>query len=327
MTIQNDRASAEEWDPKLSVILITPDGCDTIRPVLRHLQAQSVSRELEIVVVAPAKEAIQLEAPELQGFHSVEVVPYAGLMSSTSAARANAVRIARAPLVAFVEDHSFPQPGWAKAFLIAHKGVWAAVGPSVGNANPERLISWANLLIEYAPWLEVSQPQELEHLPAHNSSYKRAILLNYGEALDLMLEAESVLHWDLRKKGFKLRLDSEARTLHLNYSSIRASTKLRFHAGRIFSAARSRDWSTRRRLVYAVAGPLIPLIRVLRIFRHARARFWNKLPTGTFEVLFLLLLCDAAGEMAGYIFGSGSEASRAGKFEFHQDRQRVASSR
>jgi len=326
MTIDSDLAIAQTRDPKLSVILLAPDGCDSVRAVLRHLQAQSVSRELEIVVVSPRKEAIRLEAPELQGFHSVEVVPYNRLVSSTSAARATAVAAAHAPLVAFVEDHSFPQPGWAEAFLTAHKGLWAAVGPSVGNANPESPTSWANLMIEYAPWLEVSESHGSEHLPGHNSSYKRAILLNYSKALATMLEAESVLHWDLRKKGFNLRLDSDARTLHLNYSSIQTSIKLRFHAGRIFAAARARDWGNAKRLVYAAAAPLIPVVRTSRIFRHAWARFWNKLPRRTFAVLFLLLLCDAAGEMAGYIRGMGSEASRAGKFEFHQDRHRTVPS-
>src|SRR5271165_5656344 len=226
--------------PAMSVVVITPDGYETIATVLRHLEAQSVKRQLEVVIVAPATDAIPLDAPELQGFHKVQLVPFAGVVSSTSAARVAGVRAARAPVVAFVEDHSFPQPGWAEALIAAYSGPWAAVGPAVGNANPGNSISWANLLIEYEPWLDAVVPEAVEHLPGHNSSYKRALLLEYGDALEAMLEAESVLHWDLRTRGFQLRLEPAARTLHLNYSTVPASIQLRFHAGRIFAAARAR---------------------------------------------------------------------------------------
>ena len=54
---------------------------------------------------------------------------------------------------------------------------WAAVGPVMANANPRSVTSWANLLIEYAPWLEPSAGGEREHLPGHNGSYKRATAL------------------------------------------------------------------------------------------------------------------------------------------------------
>jgi hypothetical protein len=39
------------------------------------------------------------------------------------------------------------------------------------------------------------------------------------------------------------------------------------------------------------------------------------------------LACDAAGEMAGYLMGADSEGERAGKFEFHADRQPTAAKR
>ena len=59
---------AANGQPTMSVVVITPDGYDTISTVLRHVHAQSVKDELEIVIVAPAVEAIPLHAPALQGF-------------------------------------------------------------------------------------------------------------------------------------------------------------------------------------------------------------------------------------------------------------------
>ena len=313
--------------PTMSVVVITPDGYDTISRVLRHVHAQSVKEELEIVVVAPTVDAIPLDAPAVQGFQAVRVVPFGAVASSTAAARAAGVRAARAPIVAFVEDHCFPQPGWAAALIAAHREPCAAVGPSVGNANPHSAVSWANLLIEYAPWLEPATAGAVEHLPGHNSSYKRNILLEYGPTLETMLETESILHWDLRAKGFVLLLEPAATSLHMNFTTIGASMRLRFHGGRLFAAARARRWTLGRRLIYTAAAPLIPLVRLRRIL--AQAWRWREAapPANAFPALAFLLACDAAGEMAGYLLGAGAEAQRAGGFEFHVDRHATAAAR
>ena len=310
--------------PAMSVVVITPDRYDTISTVLRHVHAQSVRKELEIVIVAPTVDAIPLDAPAVQGFRGVRVVPFEAVASSTAAARAAGVRAARAPIVAFVEDHCFPQPGWAAALVAAHREPWAAVGPAVGNANPHSAIGWANLLIEYAPWLEPATAGAVEHLPGHNSSYKRNVLLEYGPALETMLESESILHWDLRAKGFALLLEPAATTLHMNFTTIGASTRLRFHSGRLFAAARARRWPLGRRHLYTAAAPLIPLVRVRRILAQAWRRGDAALPANAFPALAFLLGCDAAGEMAGYLLGAGAEAQRAGEFEFHVDRHATA---
>jgi hypothetical protein len=308
----------------MSVVVITPDRYETIGKVLHHLHNQSACHDLEIIIVAPDLEVIPRDAPALQGFWGVRVLPYASITCSPAAARVAGVRAARAAVVAFVEDHSFPQPGWAAALIAAHCGPWAAVGPAVGNANPDSAISWANFLIEYAPWMDPAIAGVAEHLPGHNSSYKRAILLEYGDALETMLEAESILHWDLRAKGFQLCLEPAARTLHLNFSGAGASMRLRLHGGRMFAAARARSWPIARRLAYGAAAPLIPLVRMRRILAqvpHDRRR--ATLPNGALRAMLFLLMCDGAGEMAGYLIGARGEAQRAGEFEFHVDRRRT----
>jgi hypothetical protein len=54
---------------------------------------------------------------------------------------------ARHPVVAFGEDHGFPERSWAQALLEAY----GDFGPAVRNANPGNAASWADLLIAYAP--------------------------------------------------------------------------------------------------------------------------------------------------------------------------------
>ncbi len=308
--------------PAMSVVVITPDRYDTIRDVMRALAAQSAKQELEIVIVAPSAPLVPADAPEVRDFMAISVLPFAHVARAAAAARAAAIHAARAPIVAFVEDHSFPQPGWARALIEAHRKPYAAVGPAVGNANPGSTIGWANLLIEYAPWMEPACARAVDHLPGHNSSYKRAVLLPYGQELESLLEAESILHWELRSRGLQLWLEPAALTLHMNFTSLAASTRLRLHGGRLFAGARARQWSRARRLAYAAAAPLIPVVRLRRILADTRAARRNSaLPHLTYPALLFLLLCDAAGEFMGYVSGAGAEAQRAATFEINADRR------
>jgi hypothetical protein len=306
--------------PALSVLIMTPAGFQTIAKVMSYLRAQSVRECLEILIVVPPGAQLELDKLALEGFCQVRVVEVAEI-ASTAQARAAGVRRASAPIVAFVEDHSFPEPGWAEALIEAHKEPWAVVGPTIGNANPATAVSWANLLIEYLPWLVPAQGGAVDHLPGHNSSYKRDILLAYGPDLEAMLEAESVLHWDLRSRGYRLWLEPAARTNHLNVSSPLASLALRFHGGRLFAAARARRWSRLRRLLYAFGGPLIPLVRLQRILRRLRhldqpAHLWVRV----LPALVVGLCADGVGEMVGYALGAGSSQRKLADLEFRRNR-------
>jgi hypothetical protein len=304
----------------MSVILLTPDCIETIRHTLRCLGAQSVKDCLEIVLVSPASAQLDLGDRDLRGFGDIQVVRLAA-MSSTAAARAAGIRQSSAPVVAFVEDHSFPNPEWAATLIRAHEGSLAAVGPVIENANPGSAISWANLLIEYGEWLDSSPDHAPQHLPGHNSSYKRRILLDYGEKLELMIQAESVLHWDLRSHGFNIATERKARTKHLNFSRLAPSSQMRFWSARLFGASRVHDWSFLRRVVYVGGGPLIPLVRSLRILRHIRGRRWHyRQRIRVLAVVLFLLICDAGGEMVGYVFGPGCAEERVADFEFHRER-------
>lgn len=306
--------------PDLSVVIITPDQYATIRKTVGHLQAQTVAERLEIVIVAPSTDVLNLNPEALEVFQAVRVAEV-GMIQSTAAARAAGVREATAPVVAFAEDHSYPEPDWAEALIEAHRRPEVAVvGPVLGNANPATLTGWANLLIEYSPWLAPAEAGNVEHLPGHNSSYKRSILLEYDADLEAMLKAESILHWDLRKQGYQLYLEPAATTNHLNFSRPLDSIVLRFYGGRLFAAARSRRWSRLRRLLYAGAAPLIPLVRLRRILAELRkpGRPGHLLPR-ILPALIVGLIADGTGEMVGYISGAGDTMQTLTPLEFHRE--------
>jgi glycosyltransferase involved in cell wall biosynthesis len=304
----------------MSVIVVTPDRYETVRKTIRHLRAQKVKARIEVVLVAPSVDGLGLDEKELSGFHQFSVVAV-GHMRSTARARAAGVLKACAPVVAFAEDHAFPAPGWAEALINAHREDWAAVGPVMSNANPGSLTSWANLAVEYGPWLAPMTGGEVEHLPGHNGSYKRELLLEYGDRLEEMLDAESVLQWDLRARGHRLYLEPKARTFHENFTAPLSSVVLRFYGGRLFAAARARRWPIWRRLLFIGGSPLIPLVRFSRLARELRRRdgtrrLWPRLA----PMLFAALVFDGAGELVGYAFGAGRAMAILSDMEFHRQR-------
>jgi hypothetical protein len=306
--------------PLMSVVVITPDRYATISKTIRHLRAQKVCGQLEVVLVAPSTKEFQLDEAAMEKFLQYKVIEV-GAVSSTARARAKGALAASAPIVAFAEDHAYPASGWAEALIKRHRENWAAVGPAMSNANPRSITSWANLLIEYAQWLDPTEGGERDHLPGHNGSYKRGILLEYGERLEAMLDAESVLHWDLRAKGHRLYLEPEARTFHQNFSMRSPSLTLRFNGGRLFASSRARYWPTWRRAVFTCASPLIPVVRCLRItrelFRPGRPR---RLLLRVLPALIVGLIFDGAGEMTGYALGPGQAMAKLSDMEFHRER-------
>jgi hypothetical protein len=314
-------------EPLLSVVVVTPHGYKTIERTMAHLRAQTIHDRLEVLIAAPSSAELAMPPSERQGLMRLEVVEV-GPIESSAHARAVAVRQASAAIVALAEDHSFPRPGWAEALVSAHRQPWAAVGPVLENANPSTLTSWANLLVEYAPFLHPAQPAEAEHLPGHNGSYKRDVLLQYGPQLGAMLEAESVLHWDLGARGHRLYLEPAARVQHLNFSRPLSWLGLRFHGGRAFAAARSRNWPLWRRVAYACGGPLIPWVRLRRIVRELQrpGRPSDLLPT-VLPLVTLALIVDAAGEMAGYTLGAGNSQRKLAGYEFDRPRYLTAEDR
>jgi hypothetical protein len=158
---------------------------------------------------------------------------------------------------------------------------------------------------------------EVDFLPGHNTSYKRSLLLDYGEDLDTIMEAETILHWSLRAAGHRLLLEPRARIVHLNFAQFMPFTHIHFNGGRIFAATRARyqNWSGLDRWLFAVGTPLVPLVRLWRIVRsHPRASL-AVLPN-----LVYGLMMDAVGQFYGCLFGVGDARERLSQYEFDRVR-------
>lgn len=306
----------------LSVVIVTPDRYDTIRKTIGYLRSQTVADRLEIVIVAPSKQSLDLDAAHLAPFAGFCVVEV-GHVDSLGEGNAAGVREATASVIALLEDHSRPERHWAEAILAAHRSDWAAVGPAMGNPNPKSAVSWADFLLAFGTWWIPTPSGEIDHLPTHNASYKRSVLLEYGAELEDLLKAEIILQWDLGARGHRLYLDSDARVYHVNFELLRSMLPVQLHAGRVFAAVRSRGWPPSRRALYAGGSPVIPFIRLRHVLRQiARRPGRSELPVTVYPIIFLGLAASALGEALGYALGIGNAGRSLGRYEFHRDRHR-----
>jgi hypothetical protein len=227
-------------------------------------------------------------------------------------------RAAKASVVVYVEEHSYPATGWAEALIAAHRGPWAAVGPAVCNANPETGESWAALFLEFGAWVPPATAGEACLLAAHQTSYKKAVLLRYGPELGSLLESEAALHARLRSDGHRLYFEPAAQTEHVNVSRLPSLIRATFLGYRMFAADRAAHarWPFSRRALYVAGTPLLPPLRLYRVVRevHRSGKLFDVGPR-MFVPLLLASFSASAGELAGYSCGAGVTARKRLSYE------------
>ncbi len=313
----NQPLRAPPLEPALAAIVVIPDLYPTVQATMRALQAQTAAAQMEIVFVAPTP--LEVNVAELHTFHSWQIVTHP--FESIGEGYAAGIHATRAPVVVLTEDHSFPAPNWAERLLAAHQNPHTVVAPAMRNGNPDTATSWADFLIAYGKWAEPITSGAMDFLPGHNSSYKRAALLAQQEHLVERLQAETVLHWELRAQGHSLYLEATTHTAHLNFAMLRPWLAAQLYSARIFAAQRARTWHAGKRALYALASPLVPVIRFLRL--------WGAVQRQTFDLrvraqVCLLLACglgvDAIGQALGYALGADATRAQNLAHEFHRVR-------
>ena len=89
--------------------------------------------------------------------------------------------------------------------------------------------------------------------------------------------------------------------------------------GRVYASSLREGWSTPRKAIYALASPLIPLVRFgrsLRLIRRPSHR--DIVPTAVIPALALGILCDGAGQVMGHIAGVGRSEEELSGYEYRR---------
>lgn len=307
--------SSEADRPALTALVVTPGDFGNIRRTVAALAAQTVASRVELLIVAPHEGIAEAAKGRLDAFHSVEI-QVVGPIANVDHAVADHLLRARAPVVAPIEDHVFPEPEWAERLLEQWREGCDGVAPAVVNANPRRGLSWLNLLIAYGSWAENRPEGPHEAAPVHNGSFRRDSLAPLAANLRAGWNREGGVLREMKAKGATFRFAPRARIRHLNPSSLSSTAKLRFDAGRLYAANRAADegWGLGKRGAYAALSPLIPVVRYVRMRKDLFAGSdLSEVKMGPW--MFLGLVFDAAGQAAGYLKGAGGARDSLATFE------------
>jgi hypothetical protein len=299
--------------PALSYV-IPCGGWRHVARVADCLLAQEERGSIEFVLAGPASIEDEIPPHARESFWGVNVVhadPHA-----LHEARAAGLLAASAPVAIVGETHCYPQPGWAGAFIAAFAdGTWDAVGPQIVNANPGTGLSWANLSLDYGPFLRPERGQT-DALPGQNAGVRTELLERHRADLPDRMRMPYLFFTSLHEGGARLLIEPAARSAHLNVTDRRTWLVERFGAGRIFASDRCSNWSRRRRLVYTAGSPVIPLLRARRALRDLRRAGG---PLRALPPLAVGLLASALGEAAGYATGYGNSEARIFRVELDRE--------
>jgi hypothetical protein len=303
--------------PELSIVLVTPSTIAPLRGTLDHLQRQTVRDRIELVLVGPHPDSFDdVDPTSLRGFAGWTTVA-AGTIREAERASAAGVAKARAPLVALLENHVFPEAGWAQAVMQAHRGPWAAVASVIDNANPTTSSSWVEHLLSYGFHDGSVTGGEVARPSRNNLTWKREVLVGFGDRLAELLKRDGGLVEEVGRSGGRWWRESSARLLHLNVSLLVPTLALRVHSARASAAKRARveGWTAARRWLYVAGSPAFPLLRVRALMQRLRARGEHAVPKRTWPLFGVVLLFDSLGQAIGFAFGAGESAERAGRFD------------
>jgi hypothetical protein len=306
--------------PALSVIVVVGPRRAHAERMLADLAAQQAREALEVVLVDTAVGAGPIAVP--RGLRA-KVVPHD---DDGSYARSRVAGLAhcRAPVVAFIEDHCFPEPGWAGAVIEAHREPWAAVSYRIINANPEGYFGRAGMMADFGPWVAAEGRTESRYLASNNVSYKRAVLDAHARDLPVLFAPDQVFFEVLAREGHKLCFDGGAVAAHWNVDRPVEMARATIAFSRLYAANRARTlgWSRRQRLLYGLLVPFLSVPLRTRTLFEAVRRQPALAPDVLATLPFLMpsFIASGLGSSLGYLGGPGGAEGTVNHLELSTER-------
>ncbi len=308
--------------PILTVILLAGPLRTRAERMLRSVLEQSLIDRLEVILIDFEPD----DVPPLSGSDHPAVTFLRGNPAwDFGQGRAEGVRMAHAPIVAFLEEHAWACPGWAEALVKAHEETWAGVGSEYAPANPHIGISDAVGVFNFPTALAPAARGTASTIPGHNSSYKRDLLLAFGDQLEALLLVEIVLQMRLQEAGHQLFIEPDSKFHHANETYLRSIVKGMFWSNRCLGAVRPHlmGWSTGQFLFRLLIAPLTPFSRMAKLFLYTRRQSRAKLGSllRTLPLVLLIQTVAVAGHTWGMLFGMGRAGIRFRDYEISEPRQ------
>ncbi len=292
--------------PLLSVVLAT-DNYERGRQLIESVLRQTIADRIELVLATSSPDEVRERTAGLEGFHSIVVVPQDTVVP-LSRPRSAGVHASSAPYIFIAETHAYPDPDVCERIVELLAEGWSIVVPGLRNANPRNGISWGGFLSDYGAWSRALPAGETQRVPAHNTAFRREVLMDFGDDLEKAFGFGDGLHEGMKARGQKAWFEPVVVVEHVNIHRTRHWLRERYLSGVLIGGARSAKWPWSRRLLYVAASPLIPFVILSRVkggVREVGRR--ETLPRSTYPILFGGAILKVVGEVRGYLFGTNEK--------------------
>ncbi len=285
----------------LVVVVAVQDARETVEECLGAICGQLLPGERVVVVDASedgSADLVRREFPDVlvHGRTAGTLVPQ--LWRDGIAATQEAI-------VVLTTAHCVPEEGWLAALRagFGDEGVVAVGGP-IEPGPSLGVVGWAIYFQRYSAFMPPLTEGVVGDVAGDNAAYRRAAL----EATATLMATgfwEPVIHREFRRSGWRLVLDPGAVVRYRQSHEVLGFCAQRYRHARYFAALRAGGQPMARRLVRAVAAPLVPPLLLWRIAARVRGngRYGRELARAL-PFLLPFLACWAAGEASGYLAGA-----------------------
>ena len=292
--------------PSLSIVIASGAGGEFLFRLLDALAPQAQAEGAEVIVADRVGGATAARLARDYAFASV--IPVArgadGRKPSVPQLRAAAVARAKGDVVAVIEEHCRPPPGWARAIRESFQDGDAAIGGPILDDGWTRRRDWVVLFSEYHNFLPPWDDGERALLNGANIAYRRALLEKHR---DLLASGywEVVLHPVLAGEG-RMRGLQRLGVHHTGPFDYAYYLHQRYLLSRVWGAMQREKASLGRRAFYLLAAPLFPFLLLARITARVRRSPYLGPYLRTLPLLVPVAFTYVLGEWSGYAFGFGN---------------------
>jgi Glycosyl transferase family 2 len=287
----------------LTVVLIAGNRRERAQRMLRSVLEQDIADQIVVMVYdradQPARDLPELTLPNII-YEAVDKGSTIGQL------RARATLAAATDIIAFIEEHVVVPPGWARESLRRHAEGYAGVTGILASGNSR--YRWARIIfsITYGNYMRPQQAGDTTQIPGPNSSFIRSKILKFREELEWLLGTDILLIRRLVADGEKLYRAADLTLKHWNETALFDGCTALFFWNQMYicNLVTVEKWSLTHRALYLLATPLVPFVRALKNYTHAKQntpdmrQFFADLPAA-----LVLHAASAAGMAAGLLLG------------------------
>lgn len=293
--------------PSISVVIASKVGPPFIDQCLESIEKETKELGAEAIVVIPEGNSdaarIETEFPWTRVIEAPE--------REVPALRRRGVDEARGELIAVIEEHCSAREDWLhKATAALSRNAYGSVGGPVVDYDYDTLRDWTVYFCEYNGALPPVPDGETTELNDANIAYPRSVLIEHRDLLDEGYWPMT-LHSTLLAKGHKFLSVPDMVVYHRGPFKFGYYLRQRYLFSRAYTGVRAQQRPISWRLIYLLAGPLVPAVLLARM---ARRVFSKRCRVGKFILALPLtvtaLVVLVAGEWVGCLLGPGDALSK-----------------